>query len=59
MNFQKIQFIKNYKGGFCSKPFRKYNVIKAWYFSDRGHWVHYTKYGIHFIPKEYVKIYRH
>ena len=57
--FYKIQFIKNFKGNYCSKPFRKYNVIEAWFNKDRQHWVHYTKLGIHFIPAEYVKIYKH
>lgn len=56
---QRIQFIKNFKGNCCSKPFRKYNVITAWYFADCKRWVHYTKHGIHFIPEEYVKIYKH
>lgn len=55
----KIQFIKNFKGGLCSKPFRKYNIIYARYSTVLDRWVHHTKYGIHFIPTEYVKIYKH
>lgn len=55
----KIQFIKNLKGNYCTKSFRKYNVIEAWFNKDRQHWVHYTEFGIHFIPAEYVKIYKH
>lgn len=56
---RKIQFIKNMKGSPVCKPFRKYNVIRAWYCEELNRWVHYTKFGIHFIPPEYVKLYNH
>lgn len=56
---QKIQFIKNFKGNLICKPFRKYNVIYARYSEKFNQWIHLTRYGIHFIPCEYVKIYKH
>lgn len=57
--YKKIQFIKNFKGSFTCKPFRKYNVVKAWFYEAINCWIHYTRFGIHFIPPEYVKIYKH
>lgn len=56
--WRRIQFIKNFKGNCCCKPFRKYNIVKGWFNKEGGYWVHYTKMGIHFIPEEFVKIYK-
>lgn len=55
----KYQFIKNCKANYCHKSFRKYNIIEGWYCEDRKRVIHYTKYGIHIIPIEYLKIYKH
>ena len=56
---KKYQFIKNCKANYCHKSFRKYNIIEGWYYEDRKCVIHYTKYGIHLIPIEYLKIYKH
>lgn len=56
---EKIQFIKNFKGNCVCKSFRKYNIIHARYSDKFNKWIHCTRYGIHFIPLEYVKIYKH
>lgn len=57
-----VQFIKNFKGNLVCKPFRKYNLVEVVFF-DEGYkfpasYAHYTKYGLHFINPEYVKIYK-
>lgn len=59
MSLKKIQFIKNFKGNYVCKSFRKFNVVKAIFASEFDCWLHYTEFGIHFIPKEYVKIYKY
>lgn len=58
-----VQFIKNYKGSLVCKPFRKYNLVEVVYFGKTFYrknpvYAHYTKYGLHFINPEYVKIYK-
>lgn len=57
--WRRIQFIKNLKATYVNKAFRKYNVIFAWYNAKDKNWIHYTTFGIHYIPDEYVKIYNH
>jgi hypothetical protein len=56
---RKLQFIKNFNGSLTCKPFRKYNVVEGWYNKSKRRWVYCTKYGIHFIPCEFVKVYKH
>ena len=56
---KKIQFIKNFKGSITCKPFRKFNLVNAVYSYEFKCWIHYTEFGIHFIPEEYVKVYKH
>ena len=55
----KVQFIKNFKGTNGGKPFRKYNVIEVVQSNLLGSYFYYTHTGLDFIPKEYVKIYKH
>lgn len=55
----KVQFIKNFKGSMVSKSFRKYNIIEVVSIEEHDNYIHYTEKGIHFIPKEYVKEYKH
>lgn len=51
-----LQFIKNFQESLVCKPFKKDNIVEAWYNQTLNRWVHYTPYNIHFIPVEYVKI---
>ena len=62
-----MQFIKNcfrdkiVDGYFLmNKDYRKYNIIDNCYYSNSlKKVVHYTNFGIEFIPKEYLKEYKH
>lgn len=59
-----VQFIKNWKGNIICKSFRKYNLVEAVYCDNKKDYrsepifMHYTKYNLHFIKPEYVKIYK-
>lgn len=57
-----MQFIKNCflkDGIIVNKKYRKYNIIDNCFYWDNGKVLHYTDKSIEYIPKEYLKEYKH
>ena len=58
----KMQFIKNCflkDGVIVNKNYRKYNIIDNCFYWDNDKVLHYTDKSIEYIPKEYLKEYKH
>lgn len=57
----KFQFIKNCpKNPYTmNKSYRKFNVIDNCYIWDENTIIHYEKNTIEYIPREYLKEYKH
>lgn len=57
----KFQFIKNCpkRNYAMNKSYRKYNVIDNCYIINEKYVTHYTERSIEFIPREYLKEYKH
>lgn len=57
----KFQFIKNCPKNIytMNKSYRKYNIIDNCYIWDKNSVIHYSKRSIEYIPREYLKEYKH